>query len=164
MLDAVPEPPSPIVGKPRPFVKKWSVDELVPIVEGGLTKRDFNRGRRLFGEANCFACHRFDNEGGPEGPDLTGTFRAVQCPQSAGVDCPAEQGDQRPVCGLDLYTQRRPRGHRPHRQLPRRQHVGNHQHARSRRDGPRKFTKSRVDRAVASVDDARRFARHVQGG
>jgi putative heme-binding domain-containing protein len=25
----------------------------------------------LFGEANCFACHRFDNEGGAQGPDLT---------------------------------------------------------------------------------------------
>src|SRR6185369_2017739 len=30
------------------------------------------RGRRLFGEATCFACHRFDNEGGAMGPDLTG--------------------------------------------------------------------------------------------
>jgi putative heme-binding domain-containing protein len=25
----------------------------------------------LFGEAQCFACHRFDNEGGAQGPDLT---------------------------------------------------------------------------------------------
>ena len=34
-------------------------------------KRDFDRGRKLFGEAQCFACHRFDNEGGANGPDLT---------------------------------------------------------------------------------------------
>ena len=47
------------------------MDELAPIVETGLTKRDFDRGRRLFGEANCFACHHFDNEGGAQGPDLT---------------------------------------------------------------------------------------------
>jgi putative heme-binding domain-containing protein len=25
----------------------------------------------LFGEAQCFSCHRFDNEGGAQGPDLT---------------------------------------------------------------------------------------------
>jgi putative heme-binding domain-containing protein len=41
------------------------------MVERGLTRRDFDRGRRLFGEANCFTCHRFDNEGGAQGPDLT---------------------------------------------------------------------------------------------
>jgi mono/diheme cytochrome c family protein len=28
-------------------------------------------GRKLFGEAQCFACHRFDNEGGALAPDLT---------------------------------------------------------------------------------------------
>jgi putative heme-binding domain-containing protein len=57
--------------KPRPFVKKWTVAELAPLLEKGLTKRDFDRGRRLFGEAQCFSCHRFDNEGGAQGPDLT---------------------------------------------------------------------------------------------
>jgi putative heme-binding domain-containing protein len=41
------------------------------MVEKGLTKRDYDRGRQLFGEASCFACHRFDNEGGAQGPDLT---------------------------------------------------------------------------------------------
>jgi putative heme-binding domain-containing protein len=58
--------------KQRPLVKKWKLDELTPIVEKGLTKRDFERGRRLFAEAQCFACHRFTNEGGATGPDLTG--------------------------------------------------------------------------------------------
>jgi putative heme-binding domain-containing protein len=33
--------------------------------------RDFERGRKVFGEAACFACHRFDGEGGALGPDLT---------------------------------------------------------------------------------------------
>jgi putative heme-binding domain-containing protein len=72
ILEAQPAAPTALVGKPRPFVKKWTVAELVPLVEKGMTKRDFDRGRRLFGEANCFACHRFDNEGGAQGPDLTG--------------------------------------------------------------------------------------------
>lgn len=58
--------------KPREFVKKWTLDELVPLVEKGLQKRDFNRGRALFGATSCFSCHRFDNEGGAAGPDLTG--------------------------------------------------------------------------------------------
>jgi putative heme-binding domain-containing protein len=73
ILEARPAAPAPIVGKVRPFVKNRKLDELVPLVEKGLsTRRDFDRGRRLFGEANCFACHRFDNEGGSMGPDLTG--------------------------------------------------------------------------------------------
>jgi putative heme-binding domain-containing protein len=71
ILEAKPTAPTPIVGKPRPFVKKHTLDELLPVVEKGLTKRDFDRGRRLFGEANCFVCHRFDNEGGAQAPDLT---------------------------------------------------------------------------------------------
>jgi len=61
-----------VVAKPRPLVKQWTVAELTPIVENGLVKRDFDRGRELFGEAKCFACHRFDNEGGTwAAPDLT---------------------------------------------------------------------------------------------
>jgi putative heme-binding domain-containing protein len=71
VLDASPAAPTPITGKPRPFVKKWTVGELTPLVENGLTNRNFDRGRRLFGEALCFSCHRFDNEGGAQGPDLT---------------------------------------------------------------------------------------------
>jgi putative heme-binding domain-containing protein len=71
VLAASPVGPSAIVSKPRPFVKQWKLDELAPLVERGLTNRDFERGRRLFGEAECFACHRFDNEGGSQGPDLT---------------------------------------------------------------------------------------------
>jgi putative heme-binding domain-containing protein len=71
ILEASPLAPTPVVGKPRPFVKQWKPDELVRLVEKGLHKRDFDQGRRLFGEAKCFACHRFDNEGGAQGPDLT---------------------------------------------------------------------------------------------
>ena len=55
----------------RPIVKKWTVEELAPLFEGKLRGRDFNRGRTLFAEANCFSCHRFDNRGGAIGPDLT---------------------------------------------------------------------------------------------
>jgi putative heme-binding domain-containing protein len=73
ILDAKIDAAAPLVKvKPRPFVKKYTVDELVPVVEKGLTKRNYDRGRSLFGAATCFGCHRFDNEGGANGPDLTG--------------------------------------------------------------------------------------------
>ena len=71
LLDIVPETQTAAASPPRPFVKKWTLDELVPMVEKGLRKRDFERGRALFGAANCFACHRFAGEGGRNGPDLT---------------------------------------------------------------------------------------------
>lgn len=58
--------------KDRAFVKKWTVAELTPVLENGLKNRNFAQGRNLFGEAKCFACHRFQNEGGGMGPDLTG--------------------------------------------------------------------------------------------
>jgi putative heme-binding domain-containing protein len=41
------------------------------MVEQGLTKRDYDRGRTTIAAANCFACHRFAGEGGSNGPDLT---------------------------------------------------------------------------------------------
>jgi putative heme-binding domain-containing protein len=63
---------APVAVAPRPFVKKWTVDELTPLVEKGLKNRDYDRGRSLFGAGSCFACHRFNNEGGANGPDLTG--------------------------------------------------------------------------------------------
>jgi putative heme-binding domain-containing protein len=42
------------------------------MVESGLKNRDFDRGRALFAETKCFSCHRFNNEGGGLGPDLSG--------------------------------------------------------------------------------------------
>ncbi len=71
VLESPSQTTSPTFGKTRALVKKWKLDELAPIVEAKLVNRDFERGRRLFGEAKCFSCHRFDNEGGAQGPDLT---------------------------------------------------------------------------------------------
>lgn len=51
--------------------KAWKVDDLAPAAEKGMTGRDFDRGRKMFGAVGCFACHRFGNEGGMVGPDLT---------------------------------------------------------------------------------------------
>ncbi|HVR34837.1 MAG TPA: c-type cytochrome [Methylomirabilota bacterium] len=56
----------------RTFVKDWTLDELAPLVERNLRNRDYDRGRSMFGTTGCFACHRFNSEGGAIGPDLTG--------------------------------------------------------------------------------------------
>jgi putative heme-binding domain-containing protein len=53
-------------------VKEWTLAQLVPIVERGLSEpRDLERGRRLYGSVACATCHRFGAEGGGVGPDLT---------------------------------------------------------------------------------------------
>ncbi len=72
ILDAAPkqEVTQP-VAPPRPFVKDWKLDELVEKTAGGIQGRNFDRGKALFGAANCFSCHRYDNQGGALGPDLT---------------------------------------------------------------------------------------------
>jgi putative heme-binding domain-containing protein len=77
ILDAQPVAQSPLQalqqGLPgHSFVKEWTVNELAPLAEHGLWNREFERGRKLFGALGCFACHRFANEGGAVGPDLTG--------------------------------------------------------------------------------------------
>jgi putative heme-binding domain-containing protein len=71
IIEAQPGSPALVATKPRPFVKKWTVDDLVAMSEKKLAGRDFERGRTIFGAASCFACHRFANEGGSMGPDLT---------------------------------------------------------------------------------------------
>jgi putative heme-binding domain-containing protein len=57
----------------RGAVKEWTLDELAGAAEkGGMKNRNFENGRKMFGVAGCFVCHRFGNEGGMTGPDLTG--------------------------------------------------------------------------------------------
>ena len=51
----------------------WTLDELSKAAETGMTGRDFERGRKMFSAAACYACHRFGNAGGMTGPDLTGS-------------------------------------------------------------------------------------------
>ncbi len=63
----------------------YTMDELVAIANQGLVsnaslsegirKRDLENGRKMFGAAACFTCHRFGNEGGMTGPDLTSAGR-----------------------------------------------------------------------------------------
>ncbi|MBP7140527.1 MAG: c-type cytochrome [Opitutaceae bacterium] len=52
--------------------RDWKLADLAPAVETGMKNRNFENGRRMFGAAACVACHRFNNQGGMTGPDLTG--------------------------------------------------------------------------------------------
>ncbi|MBU6401768.1 MAG: DUF1080 domain-containing protein, partial [Verrucomicrobia bacterium] len=76
ILDAKPAVQSPLDAMRQAlaghtFVKHWTVDDLAPLADRELHNRNFERGRKLFGAVGCFACHRFANEGGALGPDLT---------------------------------------------------------------------------------------------
>jgi putative heme-binding domain-containing protein len=73
IVEAKPVPAaSAAVGPERRFVKKWTVDPLIAVVDNGLKGRNFDHGRTMFAAAKCFSCHRFNNEGGGLGPDLSG--------------------------------------------------------------------------------------------
>ncbi len=164
ILEAKPLTSTPIVGTPRAFVKKWKLDDLAPLVEKGLVKRDFDRGRKLFGEAKCFVCHRYDNEGGSNGPDLTIASGRYQRPRPIGKAARPEQGDQRPVFGGYHHDLRWQSHGRTDRELPHRQYVGHDQYARPERPGEREREESRIDRKVEDLDDAPRPAGHDERG
>ncbi len=57
----------------RTFVKNWELEELSQSLPSGLKGRNFKVGRKMFAAAGCYACHRFGNQGGMNGPDLTGS-------------------------------------------------------------------------------------------
>ena len=49
----------------------WKLDELSAATQTGLKSRGFETGRKMFAAGGCFTCHRFGNEGGMTGPDLS---------------------------------------------------------------------------------------------
>ena len=54
---------------------KWTLDELSQAASTELKHRNYARGRKMFAAAGCYACHRFQNQGGMTGPDLTTSGR-----------------------------------------------------------------------------------------
>jgi putative heme-binding domain-containing protein len=55
----------------RQFQKQWTVAELDPDLSKVASGRNFERGKEIFTSLQCAACHRFNNEGGGVGPDIT---------------------------------------------------------------------------------------------
>lgn len=56
----------------RPFVKKWTVEELLPQVSDSDRVPNFETGKSVFAAGQCYKCHRMGIQGGILGPDLTG--------------------------------------------------------------------------------------------
>jgi len=77
ILAAAPAPKSPLDALStalagRGFVENWQVSHFEKELSKKLTGRDFKTGKTLFGATACYACHRFQGDGGSMGPDLTG--------------------------------------------------------------------------------------------
>jgi putative heme-binding domain-containing protein len=57
--------------KARDLVKKWTLDDLLPMTDEELKGRDLENGKKMFAVGACYKCHRITGQGGIVGPDLT---------------------------------------------------------------------------------------------
>ncbi len=63
-----------LVGPPRPFVRDWTVDDLMAygaVDEPSLARRNPASGMQPLTAAGCLACHRYGDRGTHTGPELT---------------------------------------------------------------------------------------------
>ena len=66
---AQPEPDLPV--QPRPVVKAWRLEDLLPSISDPSRRGDASRGATVFRDALCVRCHRIGARGPAVGPDLT---------------------------------------------------------------------------------------------
>ena len=59
------------VTKARPPIKEYKTAEILPMLDKLDHGRNFDKGRQAYLDCQCIKCHRFGNEGGAVGPDLT---------------------------------------------------------------------------------------------
>jgi len=57
--------------KERHFVKEWKLADLEPSLEQVSKGRNLESGKAAFNDAQCLVCHRFGDQGGSVGPELT---------------------------------------------------------------------------------------------
>ncbi len=57
--------------KPRPVVKEWKMDDILPKLDDVNKGRSFKKGQEAYLVGQCIKCHRLGTEGGAVGPDLT---------------------------------------------------------------------------------------------
>jgi putative heme-binding domain-containing protein len=57
--------------KERRFVKEWKMADLETSLEQVSKGRNFESGKAAFNDAQCYVCHRFGEQGGSIGPELT---------------------------------------------------------------------------------------------
>jgi putative heme-binding domain-containing protein len=51
--------------------RRWTLQSGTPVLDKGLTDRDFEQGKAMFSATTCKGCHTMRGEGGAAGPDLT---------------------------------------------------------------------------------------------
>lgn len=57
---------------PRPFVRQWTLPDLLDdVTANGSGELSAERGRQALAAATCLRCHRFGDRGGQIGPDLS---------------------------------------------------------------------------------------------
>lgn len=76
LITALEKPPTeePIV-PPRPFVRQWTMDDVLPELPRISSGRSYESARTALAAASCLRCHRMGDEGGRIGPDLTTVAR-----------------------------------------------------------------------------------------
>ena len=57
--------------KEHKFVREWKMSDFANELEQAGKGRNFENGREAYAAAQCLQCHRFGNEGGAVGPDIT---------------------------------------------------------------------------------------------
>jgi putative heme-binding domain-containing protein len=62
-----PKPPT----RKRSLVKEWKTEDLLGSLDEVAKDRSFDRGKEVYEAAQCAQCHKFGNEGGSVGSDLT---------------------------------------------------------------------------------------------
>ena len=68
---APPKKVKPANAVARKLVKEWTTADLQPMLDSVSKGRNFAKGKAVFEEAQCIACHRYGDQGGAVGPDLT---------------------------------------------------------------------------------------------
>ncbi len=70
LLETKPVKSAPVDAQ-RPFVKEWTMNDLLPLLDQVGQNRSMTKGKAAFVAAQCQTCHRFGNDGGSVGPDIT---------------------------------------------------------------------------------------------
>ena len=55
----------------RPFVHDWQIADLLPLLNQVESGRSYESGESAYQAAGCAKCHRFGDQGGTTGPDIT---------------------------------------------------------------------------------------------
>ena len=65
----------------HPFVQEWSTTDFTTRLQELKKNRSYIAGKAAYDRLGCGQCHRFQQQGGGAGPDLTGIGRRVSAPE-----------------------------------------------------------------------------------